>query len=246
MFWSVVIPPNKKIPLNQTTMIHLTNACIKVKGKVDPAKRANFFIETGCGKILLCSLVPGAHEHQLLDIVFVEGEEVTFNNESSYPLHLSGYVVVDLVDSAAAELPDIVQEENDEDDEPVDIVDNWLEKDYPEDDDEPDFYIEDPRDMDVEEDNNNEEEVETNEGDVNEENDKQEVMEEEEIKNEEGDNVAEVMEEEKVESVKEEVKEKPSKLLEVIEEKMTKIKRNKKRDETKPKKSKLRRKIGKK
>jgi len=55
-------------------------------------------VEVEKAQFALCTLQPGKIPQQSLDIAFTEGEEVTFYTEGNNEVHLTGEMIVSLID----------------------------------------------------------------------------------------------------------------------------------------------------
>ncbi|EKE41468.1 hypothetical protein ENU1_055170 [Entamoeba nuttalli P19] len=120
MFWSIIIQPKKTTSIDTNQMIHLTNVCIFIKGKIETPTRTNVFVNSNNNKVLIATLIPGQIEQLKLDIVFGQGEIVSISNEGNYPLHLSGYIVVDMTEATAAGIAEM-EISNDDDDNGIEL-----------------------------------------------------------------------------------------------------------------------------
>ncbi|EDR28687.1 FK506-binding protein, putative [Entamoeba dispar SAW760] len=120
MFWSIIVQPKKTTSIDTNQMIHLTNVCIFIKGKIENSTRTNVFVNSNNNKVLIATLIPGEVEQLKLDIVFSQGEIISISNEGNYPLHLSGYIVVDMTEATAAGIAEM-EISNEDDDNGIEV-----------------------------------------------------------------------------------------------------------------------------
>ncbi|XP_048731917.2 46 kDa FK506-binding nuclear protein-like isoform X1 [Ostrea edulis] len=121
MFWGVTLDGGKRYTQTVERSFHISMAALE-----PPTSKVGVMVSVDKAEFLLCSLGYNGVLQQPLDLMFTEGEEVTFFLNGSGVVHLTGYLVEDqpedlqgLYDDSdeAPELVDISEEESDEDEE---------------------------------------------------------------------------------------------------------------------------------
>lgn len=94
MFWGVTILGGRRYTQTVEKSYHISKAVldVPVDGKVT-GKRVQLMLEHNKSQYLLCNLDSDKTNQVDLDLIFTEGEEVTFYLNGDGPVHLSGYVL---------------------------------------------------------------------------------------------------------------------------------------------------------
>ncbi|KAF9215280.1 peptidylprolyl isomerase fpr4 [Podila verticillata] len=209
-FWGLTVFPEKTYTQVVDNSFKLSMAALD---EVIKPGRTSIRVTVDKKTFILCSLTPGKVEQQNLDIVFTEGEEITFSVSGDTAVHLSGNYLPEDDDGEYADEDDMygdIDGVSDDDDEDDDSDENAIvtkgakrlaqfEMDSDDDEDseeDPDFTGEDDEDDEDEEDDDEEEGVEGQAGDEDDEDDDNDEDDEDEDEDDEDD------EEELAEAVK--------------------------------------------
>ncbi|KAJ2607903.1 peptidylprolyl isomerase fpr3 [Coemansia sp. RSA 1365] len=105
-FWGLALVPGKSYSQTVDASFRLSNAALGTD--ISGNTRTSVVVTVDEHKFVLCSLTPSKIEQQSLDIIFTEGEEVTFEVQGDNTIHLTGNFI--------AELSEDSDEESDDDD----------------------------------------------------------------------------------------------------------------------------------
>ncbi|KAG0267122.1 peptidylprolyl isomerase fpr4 [Actinomortierella ambigua] len=165
-FWGLTVLPEKTYTQIVDNSFKLSMAALDETTKPG---RSCLRVTVNKKTFILCSLTPGKVEQQNLDLVFTEGEEITFSVSGDNSVHLSGNYLpedegMDFDDEDMYEDEDVDEDDDEEEDENV-IVTKGAKRvaQFDEDEDseeDPDFEAEDDEeDEEDEEDEDEEEEI---------------------------------------------------------------------------------------
>ncbi|OTF84201.1 FK506-binding protein-like protein [Euroglyphus maynei] len=116
MFWGVTILPGRRYSQTVELSYHISKAALEIDVKKPEAeKRVQVMLEQNDTKYLLCTLDSQKIIQTELDLIFTEGEQVTFYLNGEGTVHLTGYIM----DFDDDELDD--DEEDDEEEEEEDL-----------------------------------------------------------------------------------------------------------------------------
>jgi len=122
MFWGVTLDGGKRYTQTVERSFHISMAALEppstegLSGKLSPV---SLMVNIDKAEFLLCTLGYGNILQQPLDLMFTEGEEVTFFLNGSGIVHLSGYLVEDQPEDESMYPDDISSEDEDSEDIPA-------------------------------------------------------------------------------------------------------------------------------
>jgi len=93
MFWGVALDAGKRYSQEVEETFHLSMAALESSGKSDEVVQV--MLQQDSSEFLLCSLQHGKLLQQPLNLVFNQGQTVTFFLNGSGSVHLTGYVIGD-------------------------------------------------------------------------------------------------------------------------------------------------------
>ncbi|RWS18024.1 hypothetical protein B4U79_12832 [Dinothrombium tinctorium] len=107
MFWGVILETGKRYSQKVESAYHLTMAALEPDPK-KKGKSVSVMVEHEKSDYILCNLDYEKSLHQSLDLVFANGEDITFFLNGEGTVHLTGYILPD------EEFDDEFDEESDE------------------------------------------------------------------------------------------------------------------------------------
>ncbi|KAG0164946.1 peptidylprolyl isomerase fpr4 [Apophysomyces sp. BC1034] len=122
-FWGLQVLPGKTYSQIVSSSFRITMAALPESAT--NKKRTSVCVKVDNEDYVLCTLVPGKIDQQILDISFVEEEEVTFMVKGDNTVHLTGNYTSNQEDWSDGELStDEDEEEEEEDDEDEELLSN--------------------------------------------------------------------------------------------------------------------------
>jgi len=118
MFWGLIMEPKNKYSRTVKDEFCITMAAVDPSAK--PGEKAIVYLGHEKEEHVLCTLVAGSVDQCRLDLQFTEGETISLRTESSYKVHLTGYIMVPQADDELDELDIDDEEDTDEEDEDFD------------------------------------------------------------------------------------------------------------------------------
>jgi len=116
MFWGITLECGKKYTQVLQRSFHVTMAALGFENtSIEPIAVT---CEINQAQYILCSLQAGKIPQQALNLIFTEGEEVSFSMEGSGEVHLTGYL-----------LPEPQEYEYSDDEEEDDAIDDVIDDD---------------------------------------------------------------------------------------------------------------------
>lgn len=108
--------PGRRYTQTVEKAYHISKACFQLPKDAKEPKRADVLLHQDSAKFLLCSL-NNQKSMTTLDLMFTEGEQVTFSLEGDGPVHLTGYLMDfgdDELSDVDSDLSDLVEEDEEE------------------------------------------------------------------------------------------------------------------------------------